>query len=323
MPEYTITFLCSTKDQYYKLKYELTMIVHLNKSPKNPSRAVVIGANGFVGNSIAEELVKKNIQTLGIGRPELDLLNEDSAEELRHILKGGDVLIIAAAKAPVRDFAMFLDNLKMLHPIILAAHKVSLSHIIYISSDAVYSDSIDPLVEESETNPTSLHGIMHKARELIIKSQIVDELDIPLFIARPTLIYGLNDPHNGYGPNRFLRQVLNNERISVFGKGEELRDHISIDDVARLILEVVRHKSSGILNIASGETISFRAIAEKIISLTKPSIEIIEIPRVGEMPHNGFRPFDTKLITYYFKNFERTHISKGLAKLANDKQNFS
>jgi nucleoside-diphosphate-sugar epimerase len=211
----------------------------------------------------------------------------------------------------------------MLQPIILAAHKVSLSHIIYISSDAVYSDSIAPLVEESETNPTSLHGIMHKARELIIKSQIVDELDIPLFIARPTLIYGLNDPHNGYGPNRFLRQVLNNERISIFGKGEELRDHISVDDVARLILEVVRHKSSGVLNIASGETISFRAIAEKIISLTKSSTEIIENPRVGEMPHNGFRPFDTKLITYYFKNFERTHISKGLAKLANDKQNFS
>ena len=305
------------------MEYELTMIVHLNKSPKNPSRAVVIGANGFVGNSITEELAKQKIETLGLGRPELDLLNEDSATELRHVLKGGDVLIIAAAKAPVRDFAMFLDNLRMLHPIILAAHKVSLSHIIYISSDAVYSDSIDPLVEESETNPTSLHGIMHKARELIIKSQIVDELDIPLFIARPTLIYGLNDPHNGYGPNRFLRQVLNNEKISIFGKGEELRDHVSIDDVARLILEVVRHKSSGVLNLASGETISFRAIAEKIISLTKPSIEIIEIPRVGEMPHNGFRPFNTKLIAHYFKNFERTYISEGLAKLANDKQNFS
>ena len=158
------------------------MIVHLNKSPKNPRRAVVIGANGFVGNSIVGELTKNNIVTLGIGRPEIDLLNEDSAEELRHVLKEGDVLIIAAAKAPVRDFAMFIDNLKMLHPIVLAAHNVSLSHIIYISSDAVYSDSIDPLVEESETNPTSLHGIMHKSRELIIKSQIVDEFDIPCLL---------------------------------------------------------------------------------------------------------------------------------------------
>ena len=179
---------------------------------------------------------------------------------------------------------------------------------------------MEPLVEESETNPMSLHGIMHKTRELIIKSQIVDELQIPLFIARPTLIYGLNDPHNGYGPNRFLRQALNNEKISIFGKGEELRDHVSIDDVGRLISEAVCHKSSGILNIASGKTISFRAIAEKIVFLTNPSIEITETPRVGEMPHNGFRPFDIKSTTDYFPNFEYMDISEGLRKLVHDKR---
>ena len=149
---------------------------------------------------------------------------------------------------------------------------------------------------------------MHKTRELIIKSQIVDKLKIPLFIARPTLIYGLNDPHNGYGPNRFLRQALNNERISIFGKGEELRDHVNIDDVGRLISEAVCHKTSGILNIASGKTISFRDIAEKIVFFTNPSIEIVETPRVGEMPHNGFRPFDINSTTDYFPNFEYMDI---------------
>jgi nucleoside-diphosphate-sugar epimerase len=215
---------------------------------------------------------------------------------------------------------MLLDNLGMLRPIISSAHQVSLSHLIYISSDAVYSDSMEPLVEESETNPISIHGIMHKTRELIIKSQIVDELKVPLFIARPTLIYGLNDPHNGYGPNRFLREALNNERISIFGKGEELRDHVSIEDVGRLIYEAVCHKSSGILNIASGQTISFRAIAEKIIFLTHRSIEITETPRAGEMPHNGFRPFDIKSTTDYFPNFEYMDISEGLRKLVHDKQ---
>ena len=211
----------------------------------------------------------------------------------------------------------------MLRPIISSAHQVSLSHLIYISSDAVYSDSMEPLVEESETNPISLHGIMHKTRELIIKSQIVDELQIPLFIARPTLIYGLNDPHNGYGPNRFLRQALNNGKISIFGKGEELRDHVSIDDVGRLISEAVCHKSSGILNIASGKTISFRAIAEKIVFLTNPSIEITETPRAGGIPHNGFRPFDIKSTTDYFPNFEYMDISEGLRKLVHDKQHSS
>ena len=195
------------------------MIEQLNESAKRPGRVVVIGANGFVGSSIVKQLTEKNIKTLSIGRLEVDLLRDDSAEKLSNILKENDVVVIAAAKAPAKDFSMLLDNLRMLRPIIFSANQVSLSHLIYISSDAVYSDSMEPLVEESETDPISLHGIMHKTRELIIKSQIVDKLKIPLFIARPTLIYGLNDPHNGYGPNRFLRQALNNERISIFGKG--------------------------------------------------------------------------------------------------------
>jgi nucleoside-diphosphate-sugar epimerase len=296
------------------------MIEQLNGSPKRPDRVVVIGANGFVGSSIVKQLTEKNIETLSIGRLELDLLSEGSAGKLSNILKANDVVVIAAAKAPAKDFSMLLDNLRMLRPIISSAHQVSLSHIIYISSDAVYSDSMSPLIEESETNPTSLHGIMHKTRELIIKTQIVDELKVPLFIARPTLIYGLNDPHNGYGPNRFLRQALNNEKISIFGKGEELRDHVSIDDVARLVFKAVCHKSCGILNIASGKTITFRAIAEKIVSLTNPLIEIEEIPRAGGIPHNGFRPFDIKSTTDYFPNFEYMDISEGLRKLVHDKQ---
>ena len=300
--------------------YESAMIEQLNESAKKPGRVVVIGANGFVGSSIVKQLTEKNIKTLSIGRLEVDLLRDDSAEKLSNILKENDVVVIAAAKAPAKDFSMLLDNLRMLRPIIFSANQVSLSHLIYISSDAVYSDSMEPLVEESETDPISLHGIMHKTRELIIKSQIVDKLKIPLFIARPTLIYGLNDPHNGYGPNRFLRQALNNERISIFGKGEELRDHVNIDDVGRLISEAVCHKTSGILNIASGKTISFRDIAEKIVFLTNPSIEIVETPRVGEMPHNGFRPFDINSTTDYFPNFEYMDISEGLRKLVHDKQ---
>ena len=49
-------------------------------------------------------------------------------------------------------------------------------------------------------------------------------------ILRPTLIYGEGDPHNGYGPNKFMRLAKKNEDILLFGKGEELRDHININE---------------------------------------------------------------------------------------------
>ena len=280
---------------------------------------VVLGANGFVGNAILKKLRASHINALGIAKSKIDLLNDRSGKDLENILENGDVLIIAVARAPVKDFNMLLDNLKILRPIIHAAHKISLSHIVYISSDAVYSDSAIPLIESSKTNPISLHGIMHNARELIIKSEIIEPLKTPLLIARPTLIYGFEDPHNGYGPNRFSRLALNGEDIPIFGKGEELRDHVSIHDVATLIVEVTRYKSSGILNIASGETTSFNAIAEKIISLTKQSVKIIQIPRIGEMPHNGFRPFNSRATQLAFPNFEYTEISEGLSQLLQEK----
>ena len=53
---------------------------------------------------------------------------------------------------------------------------------------------------------------------------------------RPTLIYGKKDPHNGYGPNKFLRKISSNQNIDLFGKGEERRDHVYIEDVVEVIL---------------------------------------------------------------------------------------
>ena len=51
---------------------------------------------------------------------------------------------------------------------------------------------------------------------------------------RPTLIYGTDDPHNSYGPNSFYRLATKNEDIVLYGEGEELRDHVHIDDVSTL-----------------------------------------------------------------------------------------
>ena len=66
---------------------------------------------------------------------------------------------------------------------------------------AVYADDAHPVTECSTIAPSTLHGLMHVARELMFQS----DFHGPLAILRPTLIYGAADPHNGYGPNRFRR----------------------------------------------------------------------------------------------------------------------
>ena len=77
-------------------------------------------------------------------------------------------------------------------------------------------------------NKSSLHGLMHLVREKILLNIAKNNL----CILRPTLIYGEKDPHNGYGPNQFVRRAMKNFSIELFGKGEEKRDHIWVNDLA-------------------------------------------------------------------------------------------
>jgi nucleoside-diphosphate-sugar epimerase len=141
-----------------------------------------------------------------------------------------------------------------------ALASVPVSHVINISSDAVYADSSAPLTESSCASPGSLHGAMHLAREVMFAS----EVKAPLANLRPSLLYGAADPHNGYGPNRFRRHAAKGEDIVLFGEGEERRDHVYIDDVAELARRVLYRRSTGVLNIATGEVHSFMDIAKKI-----------------------------------------------------------
>ena len=150
---------------------------------------------------------------------------------------------------------------------------------------------------------------MHLARELMLK----DAVKGPLAILRPTLIYGAGDPHNGYGPNRYRRLARAGEDIVLFGEGEERRDHVDVRDVAQLIRLIAFHRSAGVLNAATGTVTSFRKIAEMVVALSGNEVAIKGSPRQGDMPHNGYRPFDPTLTATAFPAFRYTSLADGLA----------
>ena len=52
---------------------------------------------------------------------------------------------------------------------------------------------------------------------------MLKNLDCPKSFVRPTLVYGENDPHNGYGPNQFIRNAQNSKNIVFYLVGEERR----------------------------------------------------------------------------------------------------
>ena len=205
---------------------------------------------------------------------------------------------------------MFIDNLKICENVSSGLEKIKISHLIYISSDAVYTDTKNKIDEKSITSPDSLHGLMHKTRESIL----VNKFHKILCILRPTLIYGPGDSHNGYGPNRFIKYAMKNKSIILFGNGEERRDHIFIDDLIKIILKCIKKKALGSLNLASGKVCSFKNLAKIIIDLSNSKSKINRIKRVGPMPHDGYRPFNISLLKHRFKDVKISTIRIGIKK---------
>ena len=287
------------------------MLVHLNKKSEKKNRVIILGAKSFISKAVQFILKQKKIPYIPLSKKNFDLRKKSTLAKLKKKIKISDTLIFISAEAPVKNKKMFINNLVMCTTVCKLIKKKPVSHLIYISSDAVYKDSNKPLNEDSITQPNSLHGLMHITRETMLKNSFKG----PLCILRPTLIYGKNDPHNGYGPNRFFRQSKSGNNILLFGKGEELRDHVWVGDVARIIVKVVLKKSYGVLNIATGKVISFSKIAKQIIKAYKTRSKIKYIKRTGPMPHNGYRAFNIKNTKKAFNNFNFFEFAKDFKKV--------
>jgi nucleoside-diphosphate-sugar epimerase len=287
------------------------MLIHGWPTARDPGRVTLLGANGFVARAVAERLDRAGVQVQRLSREVLDLTAGDAQTQLAARLDPGDVLVVAAARAPVKTNAQLIENLTMMQAVCAAVAAVPPSHAIYVSSDAVYADDDAPLTEGSRAEPASLHGAMHATREVMLRQAFAG----PIAMVRPTLIYGRGDPHNGYGPNRFVRQARLGESITLFGAGEERRDHVLIDDVADIIARIVRHRSAGVLNIATGEVWSFAEIAAQVSAAFAHSPPPRRLPRLGPMPHRGYRPFDVTAVHRAFPDFAFTALPVGLARL--------
>jgi nucleoside-diphosphate-sugar epimerase len=282
------------------------MLNHVNAKPAIPDRVVIIGAGGFVGGAIKKQLDADGIYTLPLSRKELDLLAEGASIKLNRLLKPSDSVVMISAIAPAKTVPVLMQNLRMAEVVCTALSNLEIAHLVYISSDAVYADGVNPVTEQSACAPSTIHGMMHAARELMLKCST----KAPVAMLRPTLIYGVGDPHNGYGPNRFRQEAKNGGPISIFGEGEEQRDHVLVDDVARISALVLAQRSTGSMNVVTGVSTSFRDIAQMIAK--QFGVRVKSQPRSGPQPHLRHRFFDNTEQLKTFPSFHYTPLAEGL-----------
>lgn len=285
------------------------MLTHHHAEETLPARVVVLGANGFVGKALLQSLARRKIAARAIGRADIDMAAEDAAGRLAAEIRPDDAVVFLSAITPDkgRSTDSFLANLRMGAALTAALEKSPAAHIVYVSSDAVYPFRTGMVNEETPAEPVDLYGVMHLAREIMMK-QVAKA---PVAILRATLIYGAADSHNSYGPNRLRRMARKDGRITLFGAGEETRDHIYIDDVSELIVQAVLHRSAGTLNLATGSSISYANLAVKIRNIANTAnIEIVTTKRQNSITH---RAFDATAVYRAFPAFHFTALDEGLA----------
>lgn len=283
------------------------MLEHLNRRPINPRRVVVVGASGFIGRQLEAVLRATGIDVKAISSKDIDLTADASGERLSAELGCDDSLVFLSAITPDRGRGVdaFLSNLKMGQTVRAATEMSPPAHIVYIGSDAVYPFKVPLVNEDSLAEPTDLYGAMHLSREIMFKRNA----QVPIAVLRPTLVYGSDDTHNSYGPNRLRRMAQTQRRITLFGHGEETRDHIYVGDVAELIRRVLCHKSQGLLNLATGRSLSYRNLADKIAVLCEGKIQIDFTPRQNPITD---RSFDISNLHMAFPEFRFTELEEGL-----------
>jgi nucleoside-diphosphate-sugar epimerase len=276
-------------------------------------RLVVLGATGFVGGHVAGRARKLDWEVLGLSSKDLDLASPSGAGMLSAILRDGDTVVHGAAVVPTRNSVEVSQNLLITQSVVDAIAGHEIAQLVVVSSDAVYGSESCVITEASTCSPDSMHGIMSLAREMMC-----GEVKVPLLtIVRPAPIYGVGDPHKSYGPNRFIGQMIDSGEITLFGEGAAMRDHVFIDDVADVIVRAITARESGVINIASGQSISFAALAD-LVRQAGPDGSRIAV--VGGESSPTFRTYDISKLVRLFPDFGPVSPAVGMRRVVGEIQ---
>ncbi len=282
---------------------------------KNPEKIVLLGHSGFIGSHLENQLSRStNGQVIGRSLPDMDLTDSEQADRLIPYLEPDGTLILAAAVK--RQFGDTLDafrqNMAIVENICRLLEIYPVKRVIYMSSSAVYGEETENLdiSEHTPVNPTSYYGINKYTSERLLKKTCGDRTK--LICLRPPLIYGPNDPARTYGPAGFVAAAIENQPITLWGDGTELREFIYIDDLCRLIEWLLGSEFNGELNVVSGTAYCFADIVT-ILEEKIPGLNVTSRARSKQKANNAFDA--RKIRSLLPADFSFTTLQQGLTHI--------
>jgi len=274
-----------------------------------PRRVIILGASGFVGGAVRTELTRAGVEVVAHSSTTLDLTRPEAAAALAGELGPGTAVVFASALTPDRGQTLdtFTTNITMAATVARALERQP-APCVFVSSDAVYGFDVNPVTETTPVAPGGYYGLAKYTGEKLLE-YAAGAKGLRLLSLRMAGVFGPGDPHGGYGPNAFARSLARDHGIRIFGQGEEERDHIYIDDVARLTVGLMREGASGVFNIATGYSRSFAQVVEAIRKLVLYEVAVTSAPRKGPITH---RSYDIARLDRAVPGFSFTPFEDGL-----------
>jgi len=243
------------------------------------SSYLITGGAGFIGSSIARELVRRNefvrvLDNFCEGKKEnlleiqdkIELIEGDIRDEktVEQATKGIDyVLHQAALRSVPKSFKNPIDNDAVnvggtLKVLLACAHQ-KVKRLVFASSSSVYGNTDHfPETEDLPLNPMSPYATSKLAGEYYLKL-FAKEYGLETVSLRYFNVFGpRQDPASEYAAviPKFILKVLQDESPTVDGDGTQSRDFTYIDNVvnANLLAAKAPHVSGQVFNIACGES---------------------------------------------------------------------
>ena len=158
---------------------------------------------------------------------------------------------------------------------------------VHISTDEVYGSHMDELAtEEYILNPSSPYAASKAAADLLVLSY-VHTFGIDARITRSSNNYGPMQHYEKLIP-KIINNLSKNEKIPIYGNGQNIRNWIHVQDNCKAIFEVLMHGAPGeVYNIAGANEVTNVEIAR--ILLDHMSLPESYIDFTSDRPGHDYR----------------------------------
>ena len=255
---------------------------------------LITGGAGFLGSHLCDRFLSENWRVMVV-----DNLITGAIENISHLLgkenfsfykysvtnylffkEKIDLILHFACPASPFDYVQYpihtmkVDSLGTLNTLGLAKNKMS--RYVFASTSEVYGSPAEhPQSEEywGHVNPVGPRSVYDEAKRFseAMCMAYFRKHGIDIRIARIFNTYGtrmrLDD---GRVIPTFISQALQNEDISIFGRGEQTRSFCHIDDLTEGIFNLSTHQglNGEVVNLGNPEEVSIRKLADTVIGKT-------------------------------------------------------